>query len=200
LKLQLTHLCPYLFGDRYNKESKTFREAAFMHPNTRGVALKKKAFGEGGERLAYQFFEVAEDGRTVVGDPMVAKLSRYIEDDYKVSSSSKESAAAGVTSGDVDQMDPAKSEKRDAFMQIFCERQNKAMSLADQFNEKLESIPRLDSSTPRVSFLDCSVYYIPLPGSNEQLAFLVEPKLNGKFQKWNSNNGVSTVAQSLLAC
>jgi hypothetical protein len=64
----------------YEKRSKTFEFAPLQSKDACGVAIKKVAFGEGGERLAFQFFEVASDGTTVVGEALVAKLSRFIED------------------------------------------------------------------------------------------------------------------------
>jgi hypothetical protein len=142
--------------------------AKLQHPEAFGVAIKKRAFGEGQERLAFQFFEIAEDGRTVVGAPMVSKESRYIDD-----------SSDGVL-GDW--------KARDKFAKRFCKMQHKARTAAQLFNEKLNSIDTLDPNTPRVSFLDCSVYYVT-PPVGEEVATIVERRLEGKFSKWNNNNG-----------
>ena len=40
--------------------------------------MSKGPFGEGAERFAYRFYEVAEDGKTIVGRPLVAKESRMV--------------------------------------------------------------------------------------------------------------------------
>lgn len=60
--------------------------------------------------------------------------------------------------------------------------------VAMEFNEKLDTIRNLDPSTPRVSFLDCSVYYLDDDKQGEY-AVVVERRLDTKFQKWNNNNG-----------
>jgi len=149
-----------------------------QHPEAKGVAKKMMSFGEGGERLAFQFFEIASDGCTVVGEPLVAKSSRFIEKDEQKNSTDD----FGRT------MKWSNWRARDAFVKKFCERQHKALRLAEMFNKKLDSIPRLDPDTPRVTFLDCSVYYTDDLNCGEA-ALLVERKLNGKFTKWNGNNG-----------
>ena len=132
---------------------------------SKGVAFKKMAFGEGQERLAHQFFEVEADGITVSGEPLVAKESRFI--------------SIG-----------AKWEEHDKFAQQFCKTQQTARKYAIEFNTKLDTIKNLDPDTPRVSFLDCSIYYLNEPNGEER-AIVVERRLQNKFQKWNNNNGVS---------
>ena len=157
-------------------------------PEASGVAIKKVAFGEGGERLAFQFFEVANDGVTVVGEPLVAKLSRFIEEEHEMPNMEAEVDELGRRS---------KWAARDNFVKKFCERQHKALLIAEEFNVKLGSIKRLDPDTPRVTFLECSVYYV----NNEKVgesALLVERKLNGKFVKWNGNNGVSWLKETMF--
>jgi len=139
------------------------------------------SFGEGGERLAFQFFEIASDGCTVVGEPLVAKSSRFIE--------RLEDAQENSTDDFGRNNKWNRWRARDDFVRQFCERQYKALKLAEAFNKKLDSIPRLDPVTPRVTFLDCSIYYTD-DDSFGEAALLVERKLNGKFMKWNGNNGV----------
>jgi hypothetical protein len=137
------------------------------HPDARGVAIARKAFGEGTERFAYQFFEVAADGMTVVGDPLVAKESKFV--------------AEGTTNS---------QEESEKFVRRFCRINHQATKAADAFNAKLDSIKRLDADTARVAFLPCSMYCVTDPEMGKH-ALGVERRLFGKFQKWNSNNGVS---------
>ncbi len=146
--------------------------------------MKKKAFGEGQERLAFQFFEVAADGVTVVGEPKVAKESRFIDDSFEGDGDNDETANAD--NNDVD------NKSRDKFAKRFCSIQNQAKSIAEAFNKKLDSISTLDPQTPRVSFINCSVYYLE-DDQRGEFAVIVEPKLEGKFEKWNNNNGVSQI-------
>ncbi len=155
-----------------DNDKKTFFPVALYDPEARGVAMKKSAFGEGQERLAFQFFEIAEDGSSTVGQPLVAKESRFIEDSHD---------SYGRTSA---------WQNRDQFAKRFCKIQTTAKRVAEAFNTKLKSIPALDNRTPRVTFLDCCVYYLTRE-SGEQCAVIVEQKLDGEFEKWNNNNGVS---------
>lgn len=78
---------------------------------------------------------------------------------------------------------------RDKFANRFCRIQQKARKAAQAFNAKLNEIRRLDPDTARVSFLDCSIYYLSTKISTYSV--VVETRLDGKFQKWNNNNGVS---------
>ena len=94
-----------------------------QHSDAFGVAIKKRAFGEGQERLAFQFFEIAEDGMTVVGAPLVSKESRYIDD-----------STEGVMGN---------WESRDKFAKRFCKMQHKARTAAQLFNERLNSMETL---------------------------------------------------------
>ena len=133
--------------------------------------MKRCAFGEGQERLAFQFFEIAEDGVSVVGEPLVAKESRFVED-YDTHN------------------DDSNWEARDKFATRFCKIQTRAKSCAEAFNEKLSSLGTLDPDTARVSFIDCCVYYLTHETRGE-FSVIVEPRLQGRFEKWNNNNGVS---------
>jgi hypothetical protein len=62
--------------DDLGMEYCVFVPAPLQHPDTRYVAVAKGAFDEGTERYVYCFFEVASDGKTILGLPMVAKESR----------------------------------------------------------------------------------------------------------------------------
>jgi len=117
-------------------------------------------------QLPFSFLQVAADGKTVVGEPLVAKESKFVE----------ASANAG--------------EQSQKFVRRFCRINHQAQKAADAFNAKLDSIQRLDPDTVRVSFLPCSMYCINDPEKGRH-ALGVERRLFGQFQKWNSNNGVS---------
>jgi Alpha-kinase family len=136
-----------------------------QHPDACGVALSKKAFGEGTERYAYRFFELAADGRTVVGDPLVAKVGRYVHDNTSEQQEYK-------------------------FLRRFCRINYQSAKVVTAFNVKLDSLRSIAHDTPRVSFLPCSVYELS-DTSNTTIRVLVESYLLGTFQKWNNNNGVS---------
>uniref|UniRef100_A0A7S3V8N3 Alpha-type protein kinase domain-containing protein n=1 Tax=Chaetoceros debilis TaxID=122233 RepID=A0A7S3V8N3_9STRA len=138
--------------------------------DAKGVALKQLAFGEGQERLAFQFFELGDDGSTVVGEALVAKESRFIE---------SETDTLGRSNNWL---------SRDKFVKRFCKLHATAQICAKAFNQKLDSIPNLDLDTARVSFIDCCVYYLNHK-TRGQFAVIVEPRLDGKFEKWNNNNG-----------
>jgi Mg-chelatase subunit ChlD len=145
----------------------TFEVAPLQSPNAQAVAISKEAFGEGAERLAYRFFELAGDRRTIIGRPLVAKESRLIfEEDFD-----NEGA-------------------RKSFAHSFCKTQQLARRLAVEFNDKLDSIPRLSGTTPRVTFLDCSIYQLDDSAGLGKLSVLVEERLDeSKWKKWNANNG-----------
>ena len=75
-------LISFLIGNSYDHYSETkFREVPMQKQKARGVAIRKKAFGEGSERFAFQFFEIESDGATVVGDALVAKTTRFVDQD-----------------------------------------------------------------------------------------------------------------------
>lgn len=131
------------------------------------MAFKKQIFGEGTEQFTHQFFEIEQDECSVVGDALVAKQSRFVEDLLPNYQSEAD---------------------RDKFVKKFCTKQHQARTVAEAFNRRLDELNSLDPTTPRISFLDTSVYY--LYGKNkESCAVLVEDMLVGKFQKWNGNNG-----------
>ncbi len=50
-----------------------YETVPLQHPDARFVAVSKGPFGEGAERFAYRFYEIAADGNTIVGRPLVAK-------------------------------------------------------------------------------------------------------------------------------
>jgi hypothetical protein len=129
--------------------------------NARFVAMKKKAIGMGSERYAFQFYEVGNDGRSIVGKPFIAKQSCYIlENQGDESSCSK-------------------------FATTFCEKQHFTRRIAMIFNEKLDRLARINPKTPRINVLDCSIYHLNQPGEGK-MSVLVEPRLDHmKWMKWN---------------
>jgi hypothetical protein len=152
-----------------NNKKKTrhkYENTYLQHPDARYVAFAKCPFGEGAERFAYRFFEVAADRTTIVGKAMVAKENRLI-----------------LTTDEADEI------ARKRYTATFCKTQQLARNLANEFNDKLKKSYRVDQSTPTVSFLDCSIYKLAGHGGST-LSVLVENKLDQRnWQKWNSNNG-----------
>ena len=131
---------------------------------TRGattISLRTDIFGEGAERMVRKFREVDAQGM-FVGTPMVAKESR-LQDDMAL-------------------------EDRRQFHRVFCETQHQAQVIALEFNKRLAAIPGVDCSTPRITFLDCSIYFVD--GGTYNFGYLVEEMLNpSAYKKFNSNNG-----------
>ncbi|GAX22147.1 hypothetical protein FisN_39Lh014 [Fistulifera solaris] len=153
-------------SDGRNKTRHKYEKAELQHPDARYVAFAKCPFGEGAERFAYRFFELAADCKTIVGKPMVAKESRLILD-----------------------VDSADELARKEFTAVFCKTQQLARRLAKDFNAKLKTSYRVDERTPTVDFLDCSIYELD-DDNLGVLSVLVGDKLDHtKWQKWNSNNG-----------
>jgi Alpha-kinase family len=149
--------------DDDRRQRRSYEISPMQSPSARFVALNKKAFGEGAERYAFRFFEVCEDGTTVTGSPLVAKESRLVLDGGE--------------------------ESRVKFVHTFCETQQLARRIADEFNQKLDQLRRVDKRTPRVTFLDCSVYELDDKSMGKQ-SVLVEEKIDHlAWHKWNANNG-----------
>jgi Mg-chelatase subunit ChlD len=168
--------CEYL---RQNgKKDVSYKVVPLQHANAKYVAFAKGPFGEGAERFAYRFFEVAGDGKTILGIPLVAKESRMV----------------------LEEMGVADEKARKEFVRTFCTTQQLARGVAEKFNKKLMSNPRIHKNTPQISFLDCSIYELD-DDTLGTLSVLVEKKLDHtKWFKWNSNNGcvngVRKVSQS----
>jgi hypothetical protein len=152
------------FRDENGKIRHSYDIAPMMQGDmTHFVALNRKTFGEGAERFAFRFYEVGRDGKTVVGQPHVAKESRLV-----------------LEGGE---------EVREKFVRTFCRTQQLARRIASEFNRKLDGLFRVDKSTPRVSFLDCSVYELYDKKMGKQ-SVLVEEKIDHEaWHKWNMNNG-----------
>ena len=155
--------------DSYGTKEVYYETVPLQHPDARFVAMSKGPFGEGAERFAHRFYEVAADEKTIVGRALVAKESRMVLDTVN---------------------DETEIEARKQFVRTFIETQQIARRLAVKFNDKLQASPRVHERTPRVSFLDCSIYELDDVEAGI-LTVLVEEKLDyRKWQKWNSNNGI----------
>ncbi|KAL7581475.1 hypothetical protein ACA910_022047 [Epithemia clementina (nom. ined.)] len=147
--------------DASRKRRFSYDDVAFRDPNAKYVALCQHAFGEGRERFAHRFYEIAPDGVSILGKPLVAKESRFV-----------------IETG---------SGRRE-FVKNFCMTQQLVGRLANEFNSKMSSC-RINDRTPRVRVLECSIYNITRP-NGEVLSLLVEERLDVKqWHKWNGNGG-----------
>eukprot|EP00415_Alexandrium_ostenfeldii_P000914 UN0914 len=125
--------------------------------------MREHYFGEGAERLVRGFRLVGPDVKMFVGPRLAAKESRYVHD--------------------LEDSDPRK------FQRGFCDTQSKAQWLAEVFNARLAKLPGVDNRTPRVSFLECSVYMLDVH-KGKRIGLLVEKMLDPKgYKKWNNNAG-----------
>jgi len=146
-----------------NRRTGRFVSANLQHKDAAFVAFERGPFGEGAERFAYRFYELGRDMKTVLGKALVAKENRLIYDDDEAN--------------------------RKQYVKIFCKTQQLAGRLAEEFNQKVKRTHRIHSSTPRVQFLDCSVYKLD-DNSLGRVSVLVEDRIDEtKWQKWNANNG-----------
>jgi len=141
-----------------------WKQIEFKNNGSCGFDIEVDPFGFGAERLAYLFHEVDEDERRV-GKSMVAKESRYLQEE----------------------------ETRMKFHQGFCRTQTRASLFAEKFNHAVEKTPGLwpndkEMKNPTISFLEGSVYEY-LAEDGKLCGLLVEKLLQGKFTKFNSNNG-----------
>jgi Mg-chelatase subunit ChlD len=150
------------------------------------VAKKKRAFGEGAERLAFKFRFVGADGVTFVGPKMVAKESRFIE-----------------TKGDGDKgniEDSYLMSDRFSYHKQFMRTHAIASRFAGIYNKALDSLPAtaITLGYPRIRFLDPMVVEMEEKFENGTIRIsnvLVEPMIEGVYRKYNSNNGkIGTVA------
>jgi hypothetical protein len=156
--------------DSNGKWRGSFEPICLQDENASFVAFHKCVFGEGGERLVHRFYELDQDGKSIVGGAFVAKESRFV-------ATSEENENHG------------NEKEREKFVKIFCNTQQLAARIAEEFNEKLYWLRRVDDATPRVHFLECSVYKMK-DNRWGDLSVLVEPRLDEeKWYKWNSNNG-----------
>lgn len=147
--------------DRYlwSRIDRDWVKAPMFSSDAVAAAIRKCYFGEGAERLVRKFREVDSAGK-FVGPLLVAKEGRF------------ESDVAWTD-----------------FHQIFCETQATAKELAEVFNARLAKIPGVTPRTPRIDFLECSVYEVN-DSKWGTFGVLVEKQLDvSKYKKWNDNKG-----------
>ena len=160
---------------KYDREkgketSKPWSRQKFKDPKATGFEVEIQPFAKGAERLAYRFYEIKKDGPTRelkrVGKMMVAKESKYIEDEGE----------------------------KEKFHENFCRVQLKARNLSEEFNKAVHKAPKLKpkedevAKPPKITFLKCRVYEYE-DDKGEVCGLLVEDYLMGKFTKYNGNNG-----------
>ncbi|CAM9949825.1 unnamed protein product [Ectocarpus sp. 12 AP-2014] len=133
-------------------------------PEATAIAIRKKALGEGYERLVFGLQEVSLAGE-FVGPKLVAKESKHVGDEY------------------------LKME----FQRSFAKTQQASKLLAAKFNamvrERMNVLGLPTSRAWDVSFIDCSVYQF-MDGSSVR-GVLVEKMLEPacRYTKWNGNDG-----------
>ncbi len=151
------------------------------------VAIKDTIFGEGAERIVRKF-RFLQNERVFIGPVMVAKESRFLE-------------KSGTKS----------YEKRMDYHREFMRTQAIASEYAKKFNKALESIvhnfhesdhyyiQRKINEIPKIEFLEAMVVETIDPSKEQSLYnILVEPLLEGKYEKFNDNMGmVQGQAQSV---
>lgn len=150
-----------------SKEGWKKSSGALSHPDAIGLAMEKRWFGEGKERLAKELREVGRDGKTFVGPPMVLKASIVVSNNESIDVDSKE------------------------FHKRFCKAQKKADYFANRFNEMAQKIAsEYGVEIPMIKFLKCWVYMIKAPGTKKGKFYLVEPAINVlEYKKFNNNDG-----------
>jgi hypothetical protein len=132
------------------------------------VAVRNMAIDAGLERVAFRCRLSDEPIQTkFVFGPMVAKETDHID----------------LISKNIE------------FHKIFCQTQSLAGYLAHEFSNRLQALPDFSASTtPRITFLPCSVLLVEDPTwPGEERGFLVEKELDYeryRWCKWNDNAGM----------
>ncbi|CAK4072177.1 unnamed protein product [Aphanomyces euteiches] len=147
---------------KHGQGLKNWKQVELFQPTATGIAIRKRIFALGAERIVYQLCEIEENRSRshlnlqryrIVGPLMVGKDSKFIEQDDE--------------------------NAKISFHEVFCKTQREAGKWADRFNAATASF-----RVPKIAFLDCSVYEFDGKG------LLVEKLLdNAKYKKWNGNNG-----------
>jgi len=151
-------------------------------------AYKKHAFGEGAERLAFKFRFVSADGKSFVGPKMVAKESRFVDDD--------------IDDG-VDDTEQYLLSNKFSYHRQFARTQAIASRFANIYNTAIDELPgqfqncskRFEKrlrSYPRIRFLDPMIFELKEDDGNGHIkAFnvLVEPMIETGYRKFNNNFG-----------
>jgi hypothetical protein len=148
------------------------------------VALKKSAFGEGAERVAFKFRFLDETGRHFVGTKMVAKESRFVAEESKSEAQYLESNKFGYH-----QQFARTQALASRFAKIYNRALDKELPNSVQSGKMLQKLKEY----PRIHFLEPLIFELgEQPRDDSQLKIyniLVEPMLEGEFRKYNNNNG-----------
>ncbi|KAG7341585.1 alpha-kinase family protein [Nitzschia inconspicua] len=138
-------------------------------PRSYNVAVKKQAFGEGAERLAFKFRFVGPNSR-FEGPGMVAKESRFVEDlmstrDYLTS-------------------------HRHAYHRSFMRTQATASRFAITFNAAVQDLDRIPlQKIVRIEFLKPFIFELEDRKKGTNIHLLVEPMIPGTYKKFTDNFG-----------
>jgi hypothetical protein len=147
------------------------RTPALMSYN---VALKKLAFGEGAERLAFKFRFVGKKSHTFVGPVMVAKESRFVED-------LQASTENYLTS------------HRHAYHKTFMRTQAAASRFAKMFNISIDELDKISQEQRvRIEFLQPYIFELEDCKKETSINVLVEPMISGKYRKFTDNFGAQS--------
>jgi len=156
----------------YNLAKKEFFDVR-MSAAAVGAAIEHAPFAEGAERFAYRFTEVDRD-QIPTGQRLVAKEAAYNED---------------FSSG--------------KFHHASCKMQAEADRLSKLFNERVSAFfDEQQQAKWSINFVPCVIYtvkdqhYNPKNGTSWILA---EPELEGKWMKWNNNNGKVLESEKMTA-
>lgn len=137
------------------------------------VAWKKKAFGEGAERLAFKFRFLGKQD-TFVGPVMVAKESRFVEDLH-------DSGTDYLRS------------HRHAYHKSFMRTQAVASRFAKMFNEATDQLVEIPPRTaPKIEFVKPAIFELEDRTKAQLYNILVEPLIQGKYTKFSNNYGATT--------
>jgi len=136
---------------------------SYLHYN---VAWKKKAFGEGAERLAFKFRFLGKEDK-FIGPVMVAKESRFLED---------------LHDGSQDYL----SSHRYKYHKTFMRTQATAQRFAKLFNSSISEKDEIQAGcSPKIRFL--TPYIFELESIDSRYNVLVEPLIEGKYTKFSDN-------------
>eukprot|EP00049_Salpingoeca_infusionum_P010039 m.170205 g.170205 ORF g.170205 m.170205 type:complete len:683 (+) comp14523_c0_seq1:583-2631(+) len=152
-----------LYKQRYDQARGSFVDVP-LAPDVVGVAIKNLFFAQGGERTAHRCTEVAQalDGTGLIaaGYPLVSKETLFVEE-----------------------LENAKFHERIAREHAH------GQKLADVFNERVQALFP-DRPELTVNFAPVCIYKVVDWNYDAGVAWiLAEPRLDGKYFKWNNNAG-----------
>jgi hypothetical protein len=165
----------YYIQEHYKKEGcyaalKSFRIGLVVSKYiwSFSVAMKEPIFEEGAERIVHKFRFMDEHDQ-FIGPKMVAKQSRFVENDGSY-------------------------EDRMSYHREFLRTQSLASRFADQFNTEIDALvdhfeneDEWIRKLPRIKFLEPLVIEVMKDG--KEVNILIESQLEGKYEKFNNNMG-----------